>query len=207
MMVCDSAMLADEVAGSSSFREVDGRPGAPRALRQAMLRGLRGRCPACGEGRLFARFVKPVDACAVCGESYTAQRADDFPPYIVILLLGHILIPIVIVVDRAFAPALWLYMTFGSAIIAALAVSLLQPVKGAVIAYQWALWMHGFAPKDIESPDQEILIAHLGNDMSTWVWIGAEAGPRSWVAQDIEVIHENHSLGGSRSAPIGTPRN
>ena len=65
-----------------------------RAWKQAMGRGLHGQCPACGQGKLFRAFLKPVDACAACGEDYTHQRADDFPPYIVILLLGHILAPI-----------------------------------------------------------------------------------------------------------------
>ena len=131
-------------AGTSAVIEIVGRFGAPRPLWPAVLRGLRCRCPACGQGRLFGKFVKPVDKCQVCKESYAAQRADDFPPYIVILLLGHILVPTILAVDRAFAPPLWVYMTFGSAQISIFAVGLLQPVKGVVIAYQWSYRMHDF---------------------------------------------------------------
>jgi uncharacterized protein (DUF983 family) len=116
----------------------------PRAWRQAMGRGLHSRCPACGEGKLFRAYLKPVDACAACGEDYTHQRADDFPPYIVILLLGHILAPIAVFVELTWRPPVWTYMTFGSALIVVLALLLLQPVKGGVIAHQWALRMHGF---------------------------------------------------------------
>lgn len=123
---------------------VVGRFGALRPVWPAILRGILCKCPACGKGRLFGRFVKPVERCAVCKESYVAQQADDFPPYIVILLLGHILVPVIISVDQAFAPPLWMYATFGSAVIAGLAIAMLQPVKGAVIAYQWARRMHGF---------------------------------------------------------------
>ena len=124
--------------------QIIGRFGAPRPLRAALLRGLRCRCPACGRGKLFKSFVKPVDKCSVCKEIYIAQRADDFPPYIVILLLGHIVVPLVIAVDHAFVPPLWFYITFGSAFISGLAIALLQPVKGAVIAYQWSYRMDGF---------------------------------------------------------------
>jgi|GEM_PF-249719 len=128
--------------------KVTARFGTARPVWPAVLRGLRGRCPACGQGRLFGRFLKPVEHCHVCKESYVAQRADDFPPYLVVLLLGHILVPTVITIDKAFTPPLWIYTTFGSALVAVLAVALLQPVKGAVIAYQWAYQIDGFGISD-----------------------------------------------------------
>ncbi len=127
---------------------LDARAAAPnlpvRAWRQAIGRGLHGKCPACGQGRLFGKYLKPVANCAACGEDYTHQRADDFPPYIVIILLGHILAPIAVFVEMTYRPPMWTYMTFGSALIVLLALLLLQPVKGGVIAHQWALRMHGF---------------------------------------------------------------
>ena len=33
----------------------------------AIMRGLSGRCPACGEGRMFRKFLKVADACEACG--------------------------------------------------------------------------------------------------------------------------------------------
>ena len=42
------------------------KPPFPRALK----RGLRFRCPNCGEGRLFSSFFKMRDACAICGLSF-----------------------------------------------------------------------------------------------------------------------------------------
>ena len=118
-----------------------------RPVRPAILRGLAGRCPACGKGKLFARFLKPVPACPSCGETMTGHAADDFPSYIVILLLGHIIVPTMIEVNHAFAiPLVWqaaLWPTLGLA----LAVAMIQPVKGAVIALQWARRMHGFAAR------------------------------------------------------------
>lgn len=76
----------------------------------------------------------------------SGHAADDFPPYIVILLLGHILAPVAIAIDSRFSPPLWMFGIYGSLVIIALALAMLQPVKGGVIAWQWALRMQGFAP-------------------------------------------------------------
>ena len=49
----------------------------------ALKRGFLGRCPNCGEGRLFRAFVKVADHCETCGEAFRYHRADDFPAYLV----------------------------------------------------------------------------------------------------------------------------
>lgn len=115
-----------------------------RDLRQALKRGLRGKCPCCGKTPLFARFLKPVDDCSSCGVPWHHQRADDFPAYLVILLLGHILVPVVIEVNLLFDPPMVFQMLFWPSLIAGLALLMIQPVKGAVIGFQWAKRMHGF---------------------------------------------------------------
>jgi uncharacterized protein (DUF983 family) len=107
-------------------------------------RGLRGRCPACGEGRLFASFLTVAHSCAHCGQELFHQRADDLPAYIVVLLTGHIYVPLAVEVELNFAPPVWVHMALWIPLIAATALALLQPVKGAVVALQWRLGMHGF---------------------------------------------------------------
>ncbi|WP_439532863.1 DUF983 domain-containing protein [Polymorphobacter sp.] len=116
-----------------------------RPLGRSLMRGLAGHCPNCGEGKLFGRFLKPVASCAHCGQDISGHAADDFPAYIVIFLIGHILAPIAIAVEARFAPPLWGYAVFGSLTIIVMALAMLQPVKGGVIGWQWALRMHGFA--------------------------------------------------------------
>lgn len=115
-----------------------------RPVGPAIAHGLRGRCPACGEGRMFARFLKPAPACPTCGLALNGHQADDFPAYIVILALGHILVPLMIEVNSALAISLgWQALIWpGLAII--LALAMIQPVKGAVIAVQWSRRMAGF---------------------------------------------------------------
>ncbi len=118
---------------------------APRHIGLALRRGLSGCCPACGEARLFARFLKPQSPCPACGQDWSHHSADDFPAYLVILLLGHLLLPIVIEVNHLFAPGMFTQMILWPVLAATLALLLIQPAKGAVIAFQWARRMHGFA--------------------------------------------------------------
>jgi uncharacterized protein (DUF983 family) len=71
---------------------------------EAMRRGARGRCPSCGRGHMFRAFLKVADQCPACGEELHHQRADDFPAYIVIVLVGHIVVPLVLEVEIARRP-------------------------------------------------------------------------------------------------------
>jgi uncharacterized protein (DUF983 family) len=111
---------------------------------QALWRGFTGRCPHCGKGRLFGRFLKVVAHCPACGEDYTHQRADDFPAYVVILLVGHTMIPALLAVEIAYAPPVWLELAIWLPLILVSSLALLQPVNGAIVALQWQLGMHGF---------------------------------------------------------------
>jgi len=113
-------------------------------VRQAMLRGLRGRCPHCGKGRLFRAFLKVSDHCADCGEELHHHRADDFPAYLVIVIVGHIVVPLLLAVETNYTPPYWVSMTLWPSLTAVLSLALLQPVKGAVVGLQWAMGMHGF---------------------------------------------------------------
>ena len=111
---------------------------------EALLKGFRGYCPACGKGHMFRAYLKVVDECPHCGEELHHHRADDFPAYLVIVITGHILVPIVLAVETAFAPPMLLSIPLWLTVAAAMCTGLLQPVKGAVVALQWHLGMHGF---------------------------------------------------------------
>jgi uncharacterized protein (DUF983 family) len=111
----------------------------------ALKRGLLGRCPSCGEGRLFRAFVKVADQCERCGEPFRHHRADDFPAYLVIVLVGHIVVPFAMWVEIAYSPAYWLHAAIWLPMVVGLALGLLQPIKGAIVALQWQTGMHGFA--------------------------------------------------------------
>ncbi|MDP2410231.1 MAG: DUF983 domain-containing protein [Pseudolabrys sp.] len=116
----------------------------PATAGQALWRGFRGKCPACGEGPLFGKFLKVNDACPHCHEEMHHHRADDFPAYLVIIIVGHILVPLVLAVETHIAPPVLLSMLLWPAIALVSTLGLLQPVKGAVVAVQWFGGMHGF---------------------------------------------------------------
>jgi uncharacterized protein (DUF983 family) len=114
----------------------------------ALKRGFRGCCPRCGEGKLFRAFLKVDDHCSVCGLDFTPHRADDLPAYLVIVIVGHIVVPLALIIETNYSPpvALQLAIYLPATVIASLL--LLQPVKGAVVGVQWALRMHGFDEKN-----------------------------------------------------------
>jgi uncharacterized protein (DUF983 family) len=124
-----------------------------RPLAQAMMRGLRCRCPNCGIGRLFRAYLKVVDRCPNCGEELFHQRADDAPPYFVILITGHIVVPLALLIETEFAPPYWVHALLWGPLTLVLALALLQPVKGAIVGWQWANRMHGFDPNHREDED------------------------------------------------------
>ncbi|WP_070156185.1 DUF983 domain-containing protein [Sphingobium phenoxybenzoativorans] len=120
-----------------------------RPLWPAVRQGLLNQCPACGVAPLFQRFLRTGSHCAGCGQSWEHHQADDFPAYIVILLLGHILVPLMIEVNFAFAIPMPVQAVLWPGIALVLAIAMIQPVKGSVIAFQWSRRMNGFAiPKD-----------------------------------------------------------
>lgn len=117
-----------------------------RSWKQAMARGFSCRCPACGEGKLFGRFLKVAPQCEVCGTGFSGHRADDLPPYVTIMIVGHIVVPLNLMFERGAEWPLWWHMTLWPALALMLTLALMQPVKGAIIGYQWALRLHGFDP-------------------------------------------------------------
>ncbi len=118
----------------------------------AMRRGFFCRCPHCGEGRMFGAFLKVRDRCKVCGEELYHHRADDFPPYLVIVIVGHVVMAMILLVEINYAPPIWLQLSIWIPVTIGLALGLLQPVKGAVVALQWSLRMHGFEDRKILPP-------------------------------------------------------
>jgi uncharacterized protein (DUF983 family) len=107
-------------------------------------RGFRGRCPRCGEGKLFRAFLKVDNNCSVCDLDFTPHRADDLPAYLVIVIVGHIVVPIALMIETSYSPSVALQLAIYLPITLIASLALLQPVKGAVVGMQWALRMHGF---------------------------------------------------------------
>jgi uncharacterized protein (DUF983 family) len=141
---------------ASLFPSLTGQVGrANMTSGQAVLRGLLGRCPNCGRGRMFRSFLKVADSCPACGEELFHQRADDFPAYLVIVLVGHIVVPLVLLVETEYAPPMWFGLAVWPPLTLGLALAFIQPIKGAIVAIQWYGKMHGFGEAHSEEALQE----------------------------------------------------
>jgi uncharacterized protein (DUF983 family) len=117
---------------------------APRSLLAAMAKGLRGACPSCGHGSLYHRYLKVNDTCPKCGEELHHQRADDAPPYFTMFIVGHLIVPLALLVERLLTPPTWVHMALWIPGIIILSLTLLPRIKGVLIGFQWANRMHGF---------------------------------------------------------------
>ena len=123
-----------------------GRPARP--LGNAMWNGFRGKCPHCGQGKLFSSFLGVAPSSSHCGEEMHHHRADDLPAYLVVVIVGHVIIGAFMGIEATSTLSTWQHLAIWAPLTVALAVGLLRPVKGAVVGLQWALYMHGFGGED-----------------------------------------------------------
>ncbi len=101
------------------------------------LAGLRGRCPRCGEGRLFAGFLALADGCDVCGLDYGAADSGDGPAVFVMFLVGFLVVPPALLLEVALTPPLWLHALVWTPLAVGLCLVLLRPFKAGLIALQF----------------------------------------------------------------------
>jgi uncharacterized protein (DUF983 family) len=100
--------------------------------------GARGRCPNCGEGRLFAGFLKVAPRCTSCGFDLARSDTGDGPAVFVIFIAGFIAAFGLLFTEIVYRPPLWLEAVIWLPIAAVLCVGLLRPLKGLMIAAQFA---------------------------------------------------------------------
>ena len=104
-----------------------------------VLRGMVGRCPHCGKGKLFTRYLKQVDACAECGERFGHIRADDGPAWLTIVIVGHVLATLLLwVIPNSDWPD-WLNIVVWLPFSLLFALAILPPSKGLFIGILWRM--------------------------------------------------------------------
>ena len=119
-----------------------------RNWKSALLRGFSRLCPACGKGRIFPSYLGVAATCPHCGEALHHQRADDAPPYFTIMIVGHIVVPLLLVAEKFWRPELWIHFVIWLPLTLFLTLWLLPRTKGATVGVQWAFRMHGFAGEE-----------------------------------------------------------
>ncbi|HYC18232.1 MAG TPA: DUF983 domain-containing protein [Pseudolabrys sp.] len=100
-------------------------------------RGLRGRCPRCGEGRLFKGFLALRPACEHCGLDYGFADAGDGPAVFVILIGGFIVVFAALITEIVYQPPYWVHAALWLPLILLVTLAPLRLIKGLLIALQF----------------------------------------------------------------------
>ncbi len=119
-----------------------------RPLMPAIRAGLKGKCPACKSGTLFSHQLTTRDNCENCGEELHHHRADDLPAYLNVFIVGHIIVGLMVIVMRWDLLSVWPLTILAVLTAIFFSLTLMRPLKGAVMSTQWALRMHGFGGHD-----------------------------------------------------------
>jgi uncharacterized protein (DUF983 family) len=115
------------------------KPKLKRSLSVALWRGLRQRCPSCGRGAIFGHYVRINETCAVCGLAFAPYRSDDAPAYFTIAVVGHLIVPGVLILEQTMRPATWVHMVTWLPLTLVMTLALLPRMKGALLGVQWML--------------------------------------------------------------------
>ena len=99
-------------------------------------RGFNKKCPLCGKSPIFIKYIKTYKKCSNCGIKLSDYKSDDAPAYITIFVVGHLLIPLILLTEKHLSPSItsqmitWPIMTIISTL------WLLPRIKGAFIGVQ-----------------------------------------------------------------------
>ena len=100
--------------------------------------GLRGLCPRCGRGHLFDGYLALRPACERCGLDYSFADSADGPAFFVMSFVGILIVGLALWVEMAFVPPLWVHLALWLPLSLILCLGMVRPLKGAMIALQYA---------------------------------------------------------------------
>lgn len=99
--------------------------------------GARGRCPRCGEGRLFTGYIQVAPSCSNCGLDFAFADSGDGPAVFIMMIVGFIVVGLALWVEFTFGPPYWVHVVLWVPLVLGLALGLLRPLKGWLIAQQY----------------------------------------------------------------------
>jgi uncharacterized protein (DUF983 family) len=121
---------------------IDPAPPVP-GLATLMWRGFRQTCPRCGKTRLFASFLKAQPQCSACDQELGHIRADDFPPYLTMVVVGHIVVPLILLTERELQPSIAVHLAVWLPAVVLLTFWFLPRLKGMIISLMLHLGLKG----------------------------------------------------------------
>jgi len=102
------------------------------------LAGVLGRCPNCGQGPLFSGFLKVAPRCAKCGFDLARADSGDGPAVFVIFIGGFVGAFGILLTEIFYRPPMWVHFLVWLPVTALICLGLLRPMKGLMIAAQFA---------------------------------------------------------------------
>ena len=112
--------------------------------------GLRGYCPRCGRGKLFAGFLALAPRCEHCGVDFSFADSADGPAFFVMFISGFIVAGSALAVEIIYAPPYWVHAALWGPLILITTLVPLRPLKGLMIALQYR---HGAAERRFTPAD------------------------------------------------------
>jgi len=109
----------------------------PDPLGPALIRGLRGICPRCRQGGIFASFLGLAPRCPACGLDLGFADAGDGPAVFVSLIGGFAVLGAALWTELRYEPPFWLHLVVFLPLTLVVCVGLLRPLKGLLIALQY----------------------------------------------------------------------
>jgi len=109
------------------------------SLLTALGRGIRRKCPCCGQASAFRSYLKIVDACPQCQTPLSLYPCDDGPAYVTMLLVGHLVIAPAFLLHLFYTYPLEVVLPTMVVSMAVLTLALLPFVKGAFLSLLWYL--------------------------------------------------------------------
>ncbi|MCB1542782.1 MAG: DUF983 domain-containing protein [Methylobacteriaceae bacterium] len=100
--------------------------------------GMAGRCPRCGEGKMFKGFITVADKCDHCGLDYKFADAGDGPAIFVMLIAGFIIVGAALWLEVSYEPPMWVYFVIFLPLTLIVCLGMLRPLKGVLVALQYA---------------------------------------------------------------------
>ena len=112
-------------------------PVSPTTAPSPWTAGLAGRCPRCGEGRLFKGFLSLNPRCEVCGLDLGFADSADGPAFFIMSIVGILVVGLALAVEFAYEPPIWLHLVMWSTLTVILSLALARPAKALMIALQY----------------------------------------------------------------------